>query len=160
MPNIVNATMYGTCAATDSPFATTTIEPITAKPKKTAKPIHGHRAGRISTRSADDDTEHLHGLLATLHHARADRLGLHVRRRGDGRRGSDDLSRLRLGLETLGDVHGVAHHGVLESPAAAHGPGDHRSRVHADPEAEYLHLRAPAQRVQLRLALLHAERAA
>src|SRR6266566_7343517 len=148
MPNIAKATMYGTCAAIDSPFATTIIEPITAKAKKTASATHGHRAGPVPMRSADDDTEHLHGLLAALHHARADRLGLHVRRRGDGRGSRDDLSRLGLGLKTLGDVHGVAHHGVLESPAAAHGPGDHRPRVHADPEAECLHLRAPAQRVQ------------
>src|SRR5438034_1328526 len=105
-PTIENATMYGTCSEIGSWFATTKAEPTMAIVKKIASTSHGHRAGRISVRSADDDTEHLDGLLAALHHARADRLGLNVRRRGDGRRGSDDLSRLGLGLETLGDVHG------------------------------------------------------
>src|SRR2546430_2637730 len=43
MPNIVKATMYGTCAATDSWVATTTIVPITPTLKKTARPLPAHR---------------------------------------------------------------------------------------------------------------------
>src|SRR2546422_904708 len=86
-PNIVNAMMYGTCAATGSLFTMTTIVPITANPKKAAKTTHGHRAGRVPARSPDDDTEHLDGLLAALHGAEADRLGRDVRRPGDGGRG-------------------------------------------------------------------------
>ena len=48
-----------------------------------------------------------------------------------------------LGLQPRRDVHGVAHHRVLEPPAAADRAGDHRAGVHADPHA---HRRAGPRR--------------
>src|SRR5438105_13543165 len=99
MPNIVNATMYGTCAATDSPFATTTAEPITAKPKKTAKPIHGHRAGGVPIRPADADTAHRHGPPAAPQRTMTIRRGLHVPRRGNGPSRTVALSPLGTALQ-------------------------------------------------------------
>ena len=57
--------------------------------------------------------------------------------RGRHRRGGrHDLAALRLGLQPLRDVHGVADDGVLQSPAASDGPRDHGPGVHADPDAE------------------------
>src|SRR5207344_3504139 len=110
---------------------------------------HGQRAGLTGVASADDDTEHLHRLFATLHVPRPDRFTDHAGCGLHRRRGGDDLTALRLRLQALRDVHRVAHHRVLQPSAAADGPRDHGTGVHADPHAELRHIRIPTFGVEL-----------
>src|SRR2546423_13179064 len=101
----------------------------------------GPLAGRVATgllvdSASEEDTEDLDRLLAALRGPRADRLASDAGSGGPRRCRGHDLAAVGLRLESLGDVHGVADHRVLESPAAADRTGDHGSGVQSDPDAE------------------------
>ena len=112
----------GTCSTRDSSFATTSTSPDHRRRHEPGehdpRPLAG-RGGAAAVASAEDDTEDLHGLLAALHVARADRLARDRRAPPRPSRPRDDLAALGLGLQPLRDVHRVADDRVLEASAAA-----------------------------------------
>ena len=113
--------------------------------KKDASTSHGHRAGRVSVRSADDDTEHLDGLLAALHHAGPDPRS--PRHQGQPRRGrsrSDDLPSLGSSDCRRWATFTASPPRCVQTAAAAHGAGDRPIGVHADPRPSVSTSSAPA----------------
>ena len=110
--------------ATDSPLARLSTSADDRDTRGTRpRTTHGQRAGELvgpRRLSADDDTEHLHRLLAALHVSRTDRLArrrpARPRRRGGARRSrrpaASDCSRWATFTAS-------PHHRVLEASAAA-----------------------------------------
>ena len=84
------------CWSMGSSFAATNTKAIAAINRNDARTTHGQRAGRPWTRSAEEDTEHLHGFLAAFHVAWADGLARHAGCRLHGRCGGDDLATRRF----------------------------------------------------------------